>query len=186
MIITCSIFPGFFFHLPNKPGWDFQKCLKCFSSTYLWLLSRIKMFSKSPGDFKCYGLNCISGCFWFLHTWSEQLLSISKMDSKTSCLHYARSKIACGGQNTGSHLGKMNVQHLLQTWLLIYPFEGLLLLTHMWISFLLKHTSQAFFVYFYLRSWKTFGMQKYQSKQKFLDAKNSNQVRFDGLLMSQI
>lgn len=64
-----SISSGSSFHLPNKPGQDFKKCLKHFSPTYLWLLSRIKMFSKSPGDFKLYGLKCISVCFCFLHTW---------------------------------------------------------------------------------------------------------------------
>lgn len=44
----------------------------------------------------------------------------------TSCLHYVRSKIVHRHQSTRSDLGKTGVQHLLQSWLLISLFEGLL------------------------------------------------------------
>lgn len=126
MIITCTSFHRFFFHLPNKPGWDFQKCLKCFASTNLRLPSQNQDVFKSPRGFQVLWAQLH---FWVLLVfayWTQQLLLVSKMDSKTSCLHYVRSKIVHRGQSTRSDLGKMSVQHLLQPWLLMSLFEGLL------------------------------------------------------------
>lgn len=50
--------------LSSSAKWSRVRFSQGFPSTYLWLLSRSMM------DFKCYRLNCISGCFSFSHTWS--------------------------------------------------------------------------------------------------------------------
>lgn len=135
MILISSISSGSFFHLPNKPGWDFHKCLKCFSPTYLWFV--LKMFSKSQG------ISSISVHFCFLYTWFN---SCSESQSWTVnpvafIMHYARSRPK---HQVWSEDECITLTHKLG---FLFPCLRDYSSIRMWL-FLLKHSSEPSFVYF--------------------------------------
>lgn len=157
MILISSISSGPFFHLPNKPGWDFQKCLKCFSPTYLWLL--LKMFSKSRG------ISSISVHFCFMHTWFNSCSESQSWPVNPVAFIIQDQRLYIKAKTPGLIWRWVCNTHS-QTWLFISLFEGLL--QPSLVTFSAEALEWAFLCVFYLRTWETSSMYKYQSKQKFL------------------